>query len=220
VQRGWIVNKLMCKDLLPDKTIVPIIGLLGGVGAGKTTVARAFAARGCAVISADEINHNLLAQDDVIAHLKETFGDDIITIDGKIDRPRLGDIVFSDDAKRIILNDYLHPIICQQALEQIGIAQGNKDCKAIILDIPLLLEVGHEKWCNTLIYIEVTEEIRHQRLLQRSGWNIQKIKNIENSQFTLDKKEKLSDHNLCNSFGLPELGSQVDKKLSLIIKQF
>jgi len=219
-QLGWIVNKRMYKALLPDKTIVPIIGLLGGVGAGKTTVAHAFAALGCDVVSADEINHVLLTRNDVIIHLRKTFGDDILTSDGMIDRSRLGDIVFNDEAKRSLLNTYLHPMICEQERKQISSAQKKVDCKAIILDIPLLLEVGHEKWCNTLIFIDVTEKLRHHRLLKRDRWSIQKIKNVENSQISLDKKQKMSEHTLCNSSGLLELGSQVEEKLSQIIKQF
>ena len=205
--------------LAPKKSNTPIVGLLGGPGSGKSTVARTFEHLGCVVVLADAINHQLLATSEVIDHLKSKFGARVMCDDGAINRSKLGDIVFNDPEQRAWLNDYLHPQIALIELAQIEKAQRDPLCKAIILDIPLLLEVGHDKWCNSLVFIEVTTEIRHERLLKRTSWTVQKIKNIEKTQIALDTKRKISDHIISNSADLEVLGSQVEEILSLIIKQ-
>ena len=89
----------------------PIIGILGGIGSGKSTVAGQFAKLGCKVIDADAIAHELLERTDVIQKVKASFGQAILNSEGKIDRSKLGKIVFGDPAKISILNEIIHPLV-------------------------------------------------------------------------------------------------------------
>jgi len=195
----------------------PIIGLLGAAGSGKTTVADQLEGLGCAVIRADLINHDLLRQAEVIEKIVQWFGPSVLDSKGRIDRTALGDLVFSDQSARKKLNALLHPLVEKEEKKLLDRHQLENRAKAIVLDIPLLLEVGQDKWCDALIYIFADNEVRINRLKKGRNWTKKKIKNVEKTQLALDIKAKISDYSVRNNSSISDLAAQTAEILSLIL---
>ena len=145
----------------------PIIGILGGIGSGKSTVSAEFVKLGCGLIDADKIAHELLEEKSVKEKIVNLFGNDILDSCEKINHKKLADIVFNDYQKLSMLNGIIHPLVLKKAEELIEEFNQQKQTKAIILDMPLLLEVGWEKHCNKLIFIDCDEKIRADRVKKR-----------------------------------------------------
>jgi len=197
----------------------PIIGLAGGIGAGKSTVAEEFRKIGCAVISADKINHEVLSRPDIIQNINRWWGKKakIVKPDGQIDCEVLGWIVFDNGNLLKQLTDLLHPLIFQREKELLQTYQKDPEVVAIVLDIPLLFEAGQDKLCDFVVFVRADEALRYERLRQKRGWDAEKIKKIENFQISLDKKAKKSEYTVDNNSGIPTVSSQVKKVLSTIL---
>ena len=195
-----------------------VMGLTGGIGSGKTTVAAEFSRQGCAIIDADAINHEQLDSGPVRDNLQRWWGKEVIKDNGQVDRSVVAGIVFNDAAQLKRLTDLVHPLVRQKELELIGRYQGDKKFCAIILDVPLLFESGQENLCDKVVWVHTDDEIRYQRLAQRRGWREENAKKREKSQFSLDKKAKMSDYIVYNNSTIPDLVKQVASILALIIK--
>ncbi len=189
----------------------PIIGLVGAVGSGKSSVADYFSQVGCGVVDADRINHEILSLPSTIARIAAIWGHDILTGEGAIDRSALGQIVFADPGQLKKLTEILHPAILDRQDLMIRRYQEDTDIKAIILDVPLLIETGWESRCDYIIYVDADESIRHERVRSRRGWDDQKIKNVENSQILLDRKREIADYTISNNSCISSLIPQVEK---------
>jgi dephospho-CoA kinase len=187
----------------------PIIGILGGVGSGKSTVAAEFAKLGAAVIDADEIAHELLDRPAVKKKVVGFFGRTILGRDGKISRRKLARIVFADAKKLSALNKIIHPLVFKRVRELIKKANGQSRVKAIVLDMPLLAEVGWAKRCDKLIFVECKQRIRAERSQKMGILDEKKLKIRENFQISLDKKESIADNTIDNNSGFSELARQV-----------
>jgi dephospho-CoA kinase len=192
----------------------PIIGILGGVGAGKSTVARQFAKLGCARIDADKIAHNLINRKDLRKKITARFGTGILTRTGKIDRKKLARIVFADPGKLAALNKLLHPLIFKEVTKLIKKAKGQRKVKAIVLDMPLLMEVGWAKRCDKLIFVKCSQKIRVQRA-KNAG--LVALKKREKFQISLYKKQAITDNTIDNNSGFSALAGQVTDIFSSIM---
>ncbi|MEA3367709.1 MAG: dephospho-CoA kinase [Planctomycetota bacterium] len=180
------------------KSAAPVIGLLGGLGAGKTTVAQMFAEEGCRVVDADRIAHEVLQQADVKDQVRESFGDEVFGPDGAVDRDRLGRQVFADAGRRQILERIVHPPILarmRQAVEAAGAAAP----AAVVIDAPLILEKGLAGWCDYMVYVKVPAEVRYRRLRQARGWSPSEVQRREASQISLKNKRGRADYIIDNS---------------------
>lgn len=186
----------------------PIIGILGGIGSGKSAAAAEFAKLGCVVISADKIAHELLDTPDVYNGVINLFGHGIVNAAGKIDRKKLADIVFNNPESLTSLNRIIHPLVLARTEELIEQYRGRADVKAIVLDIPLLAEVGWDKRCDELVFVDCKEEIRAQRA-RKTGVDERQLKLRENFQISLDKKASLTDNIVDNNSGFSSLAKQV-----------
>lgn len=193
----------------------PVIGILGGIGSGKSTVAGQFAKLGCKVIDADRIAHELLEQADVIEKVKTSFGQTILNFEGKIDRNKLAAVVFEDAAKLKTLNDIIHPLVLARTEELINQYSRQNEVKAIVLDMPLLVEVGWEKRCDRLIFVDCRGDLRLKRA-QKMGIAGQ-LKNRENFQISLDNKRAIADNTIDNNSGFEALAKQVADILSDVV---
>ena len=195
----------------------PIIGILGGVGSGKSTVAAEFAKLGCKVIDADKIAHELLerkAEKEKIIYL---FGEGILDSAGKIDRKKLADIVFADADKLSSLNKIVHPFVLERAEELIKRYNRQNQVKAIVLDMPLLVEVGWAKRCDKLIFVDCGRQLRIDRAKKLGIFGENQPKIRENFQISLDNKANIADNMIDNNSDLSGLAKQVTDIFSYIV---
>jgi len=194
-----------------------VIGILGGVCSGKSTVAAEFAKLGCAVIDADKIAHELLGKKDVAEKVVATFGAGILNSAGKIDNKKLANIVFADADKLSSLNRIIHPLVLERAEELIRQYNSQNKVKAIVLDMPLLVEVGWEKRCDKLIFVECNWQLRVERAKKMGFFDENQLKIRENFQISLDNKANLTDNTIDNNSGFSVLAKRVVDTFSYIV---
>ncbi|MCF7975976.1 MAG: dephospho-CoA kinase [Phycisphaerae bacterium] len=194
----------------------PVIGLLGGIASGKSTVASAFQDLGCAIIDADLLAHKALDQSAIQNSLITEFGPDIVEPRGSIDRAALGRIVFQDAGKLARLTALLHPWVLEKCQQKLKEYQQDPDVSAIVLDMPLLLEVQWDRFCDHIVFVECPKEIRLQRALNR-GISPESLVERENFQISLDKKAVRADNIVINISDLSSLVRQVAKIFTSVI---
>jgi dephospho-CoA kinase len=186
----------------------PIIGILGGIASGKSTVAAEFAKLGCKVIDADKIAHKLLEQKTVKEKVLGYFGRAILDPEGKIDRKKLAGAVFADADKLSSLNRIIHPLVLERAEELIEQYDRHNQVKAIVLDMPLLVEVGWAGRCDRLVFVDCRRKLRADRA-KKMGFGENQLKIRENSQISLDNKVDLADNTVENNSDFSALVRQV-----------
>jgi len=143
------------------------IGLTGGMGAGKSTVARILAERGAVIVDSDVIAREVVAPGtEGLAALAEAFGPDILAADGSLDRPALAAKAFADDQSRAKLNSITHPLVGKRTAELIGAAPADA---IVVQDIPLLVENGLAPLMNLVLIVDVPAETRIRRLVEFRG---------------------------------------------------
>ena len=182
---------------------VPLVGLIGGIGSGKSSVADAAAqlVRGVR-LDADVTGHRALQQPSIQRRLREAFGSDIFDTDGQVIRRDLARRVFGDDAaaieNRATLNSIVHPWIRSQHLAEIERLTHDPSCHVILLDAAVLLEAGWGDLCDAIAFVDVPLEIRLQRVAKR-GWDAAELARREASQLSLDEKRDRAHVVLDNS---------------------
>ena len=146
----------------------PVIGLTGPTGAGKSTVAAAFRKLGCAVVDADRVARSIAECPDCLTRLKDAFGAEIIMPDGTLDRHELARRTFSSPESTRKLNNITHPAIIAECRRQIEAARST-ECKAVILDAPLLFESGTQSLCDATVAVVTPDSSRLKRIMARDG---------------------------------------------------
>jgi dephospho-CoA kinase len=187
----------------------PVIGILGGMCSGKSTAAKELGKMGCAVIDADEIAHKLLDDKTIRAEVVRLFGKEILDLEGKINRASLANVVFSDSVKLSKLTDILHPKVLTQVEELINQFNSQPQAKAIVLDMPLLVEVGWKKRCDYIIFIDCAPQKRLERAKKTGFFDADSLKIRENFQISLDKKKRIADNIVDNNSDLSGLSKQI-----------
>lgn len=175
-----------------------VIGILGGIGSGKSTVARMFEKLGAVRIDADEISHDVRRQPDVVEKIRQTWGEEVLT-DGQVDRKKLGRIAFSSRAELDRLNAIIHPQVMFRIERALDDIKANPSPQAVVLDAPLLVETGFDSACGVLVYVDTDSKIRKRRAL--AGKNLQEadLAIREKVQISLDKKRGMSHHTVDNN---------------------
>jgi dephospho-CoA kinase len=196
----------------------PIIGILGGIASGKSTVAAELGKLGCAVISADAIAHDLLKEEPVRKELVQQFGREILQPSGQIDRARLARRVFTDAEKLCALSKVIHPRVLERTEELIAEYNQCKPTQAIVLDMPLLVEVGWADRCDRLIFVKCDEAQRVHRARQAGLLDEQEVKIREKFQISLDKKAKLADNTIDNNSDFSTLVRQIQDIFSEVVR--
>jgi dephospho-CoA kinase len=186
----------------------PIIGILGGIASGKSTVAAEFAKLGCKVVNADKITHELLEKEAVKRQVVAAFGPSILDSKGRIDRRKLAQIVFADTHKLSSLNLIIHPLVLEHAERQIERYSRQNQVRAIVLDMPLLAEVDWAKRCDRLIFVRCSKRIRAERA-KKMGFDKNQLKIRENFQISLDNKAGIADNTIENNSDFSALVRQV-----------
>lgn len=199
-----------------DSSKKPIIGILGGIGSGKSTVASELCKLGCKVIDADKIAHKALDKKTVKRKIVRLFGERVLEPSGQIDRRILSDIVFADAGKLSSLNKIIHPLVFKQTEELIKRYRRQSQAKAIVLDMPLLVEVGWAERCDKLIFVGCKRRLRVSRA-KKMGLDENQIKIREKFQISLDNKAEIADNQLNNNSDFTALVRQVTDIFSNIV---
>ena len=184
------------------------IGLTGGIGSGKSTVANLFKNIGVCVIDADQIAHQLTRPDTREYQLIiEYFGKQIRSKNGEIDRQRLGRIVFSDTEKRNHLESILHPAIRKEMQTRSRKADG----PYVILEIPLLIETDKYLEMDRVLVVTCPDSIRIERLVSNREMSQEKVKSILSIQKTDAQRSVFADDIINNNAGINTLESRVQE---------
>ncbi|OHB56717.1 MAG: dephospho-CoA kinase [Planctomycetes bacterium GWF2_42_9] len=197
----------------------PIIGILGGISSGKSTVAKVLLEMGCGVVDADKIAKDLLFNNQVKDEIRAAFGDTVFDSAGNIDKPKLAEAVFDDSAAVSKINSIIHPRVMRKTQGLIEQFQADDGIKAVVLDIPLLMEVGWEKRCDKLIFVASEEHIRLERAAKKGKFDEKLLKKREKFQISLDKKRKISHYILNNNENLSELTEQISEIFPALISK-
>ena len=169
------------------------VGLTGSIAVGKSHVLGMFAELGCHVIDADKIARDVVAPEtEGLKSVVATFGD-VLNNDGTLNRARLGEIVFADEARRQKLNSLLHPLIIAAQDEQIRELERRDPDGIVIVDAALLIESGGYKRLDKLIVVVCDPEIELQRLMKRDGLSREAAGERINTQMPQEQKKKYAD---------------------------
>ncbi|WP_457982423.1 dephospho-CoA kinase [Bacillus paralicheniformis] len=190
-----------------------VIGLTGGIASGKSTVAQMFQQCGITVVDADVIAKEAVEQGMPAYHkIAETFGQGVLLETGGIDRRKLGEIIFTNEEKRMQLNAIVHPEVRKMMIKQRdeAIRAGER---FVVLDIPLLYESGLEHLTDKVIVVWVPMELQLERLMKRNRLTEDEALNRIHAQHSLDEKKKKADAVIDNSGSLKDTEGQLHQLL-------
>jgi dephospho-CoA kinase len=184
------------------------IGLTGGIGSGKSTVAALLAERGARVVDADRLARDVVGPGTPgLAAVVEAFGPDVLTADGALDRPALAGVVFADPDARSRLDGIVHPLVRARAAELIGEMPADA---VVVQDIPLLVETGQAGSFDLVLVVRAEPEVRIARLVSR-GLTASDARARIAAQATDEQRAAVADVVLDNSGTLDDLAAQVDR---------
>jgi dephospho-CoA kinase len=190
-----------------------VVGLIGGVGSGKSRVASLFAEHGARVIAADAFGHEALRQPDIKERVVERWGRELLDEQAEIDRRRLGGIVFASPQERRALETLVFPWIERRIGEEIEAAQADPRVRLIVLDAAIMLETSWNRICDRLVFIDAPQELRRQRLAEQRGWGPKEVQTREDAQMPLADKRRHADHIVNNSGSPEQLRMQIEDLL-------
>ena len=191
-----------------------IIGVTGGVGAGKSTVLNYLEKRyGAKLILADLVGHEVMEPGhEAYEQVVKVFGQEIVSEDKTIDRKALGAIVFADEKKRMILNRIIHPAVRQEILRRLEEAELSH-LSSVVVEAALFLEENYDAFCDETWYIYTDEKIRRQRLKESRGYSDERIDQIFRSQKTHEEFQKRCLFMIDNNGSEEETFRQIDRRM-------
>ena len=190
-----------------------VIGVVGGIGAGKSTVARMLGERGGLVIDADRLGHEALELPAVRERLIQLWGPGILKADGHPDRRAIAKIVFGDPAERTKLEALVFGEIEAGIRRDIASAQSNPDVRFVVLDAAIMLETGWAKVCDHIVFVDAPLEVRLARVAERSGWTADQVASREAAQMDLATKRQQADVVILNTGSPDRLSRELDQLL-------
>ena len=191
-----------------------IIGITGSIACGKSTISNYLESKGYIVIDADKIGHEALDDDYVKEKLILAFGNEILE-DNKINRQKLGELVFGNSSNLNVLNSIIHPEIRKKILEKID---KNNDKELIFIDVALLFEAKFDDLVDKIIVVYVDKNTQLTRLMKRNSISKKEALSRIVSQMSPIEKAKLGDYTVNNNLDVINTYEQVDKVLSELKK--
>ncbi|MDH5516701.1 MAG: dephospho-CoA kinase [Gammaproteobacteria bacterium] len=190
------------------------VGLTGGIGSGKSTVARLFSEYNIDIIDTDLIAHQI-SQPDGPAYqaVIDTFGSEILTADDAIDRKKLARIVFTSNQKKQLLENIMHPLIWLIAEQQVA-SSSSVYC---IIVVPLLFEGQHQARFNVTLAVDCPDDLRITRVMQRDDRSATDIEAIIKNQISTDERIKQADYVISNNSSVDTLRTDVEQLHQLFL---
>jgi len=188
----------------------PIIGLVGGMGSGKSCVAEAFLKHGATLVAGDRLGHEALERSEILQRIGQRWGERVLDEKGVVDRQKLGAIVFASPVERANLEHVVFPWIKQRIREEIAKAQVNPEIRFIVLDAAIMLEAGWNNECDRIVYVHAPRAVRLERLARQRGWSADEVARRETAQLPLAIKASRADAAVDNSGPAQDSQKQVD----------
>jgi dephospho-CoA kinase len=186
-----------------------LIGLTGGVGSGKSTVSAMLQELGAEVIDADEASHAVYEPGSPgFAAVVREFGPEYV-LDGRIDRAKLGELVFHSMDARHRLNDIVHPLVREWMAARTAEA-AQRGAEVVVQDVPLLFENGLERLYSTVVLVYVPEKLQLERLIEGRGLSDEKARTMIAAQMPIEEKKMLAHHVIDNSGSREKTRKQVE----------
>ena len=176
-----------------------IVGLTGGIGSGKSTIAQRFRELGIAVVDADQASRKVVEPGmPALNIIADRFGAKMIKNDGTLNRAAMRQLIFSQPLEKTWLENLLHPLIAEWIVDQLQ----RSDSAYVMLESPLLLETEQHQLVNTLLLVDLPESLQLSRTAERDGDQKQQIQSIIDSQMARDEKLRRADYVFDNSLTL------------------
>ncbi len=167
---------------------IPVIGLAGGIGAGKSAVAAVLADAGCVVSDSDRDAAEVLADPKVVATLRSWWGDEVVASDGSVDRSVVATRIFGDAEARRRLEAIVHPEVHRR--REARFAAAPADVVAFVIDAPLLFEAGLAESCDAVLFVDAPWSSRLVRVAEHRGWDESELRRREKAQLPLEEKRR------------------------------
>ena len=198
---------------------IPVVGILGGIGSGKSSVVQAIEGLNIKVIDADRTGHELLTDSEISAQIRQRFGESVFDSRGRVDRRSLAEFVFGPDLgcdeNRRDLERILHPAI-RQVIEN-EIESTSQDVDVIVVDAALLLEAGWAGCCDKLVFIDTPVQLRIDRVIRDRNWQSGELERRESTQWPVDRKKRSADFVVENSGAIEEAASRMKQIFETLI---
>ena len=177
-----------------------VMGVTGGIGSGKSTVAALLVAHGATLVDTDAIAHGLTAPGGAaMPALRQRFGDTVAGADGALDRAQMRQLVFADPQAKLALEAILHPMIGSTALAQAAAAQASRPGAVVVFDVPLLTATS--PWrsrCQRILVVDCSAATQVQRVMARSGWTAEQVQRVIDQQTPRAARRAIADAVLHN----------------------
>ena len=194
-----------------------VIGLTGGIASGKSTVSAELRKQGVPIFDADQNARDAVAKGSKgLAMVVEAFGNEYLTVEGELNRPKVSELVFRDKQALKTLEGILHKIVWENA-EGFLKEQQEQGAKLAVLDVPLLIETGWHKQVDKVWLVAVSRQQQIERAMLRSGMTEAEVVARINAQMSLEEKRKYADVVLDNSGSLEQTLAQVQGELKKLL---
>ncbi len=195
---------------MPRKLRHVIAGLTGGIAGGKSTVSAMFQDLGAQRIDFDDLARRVVGPGTPgLAKVVDFFGNQILRTDGTLDRKQLSGVVFGDDSKRRMLEQLIHPDICEAFVKEISRITAGKPDAVIVAEVPLLVEANLMHLFDVVILVYTSAGVQIQRLLRRQEMTEKQAAEMLKAQLPVEEKKKYADHIVFNDGSLDATRRQV-----------
>jgi dephospho-CoA kinase len=193
-----------------------VIGLVGGIGSGKSEVARLIVARGGVLVDADRIGHELLREPRVKEEVRARWGEAVFGPDGEVDRAKLADEVFSASVESGRGIEALNRVVHPELIRRVRRAVAEVRAPWVVVDAALLLEWGLERLCDVVVFVEAPAQERRRRLREARGWPARELARRERCQLPVKEKRARAGRVLSNGGSREALTAEVKKLLAAL----
>ena len=205
---------------VPKQLSKPVIGLTGGIGSGKSAVARLLESFGCAVIDFDRLAHEELEHPDVVAALRGWWGEPVLDEQGRVNRRAVAGIVFDDPVELDRLERLLYPRLWERRDALLAQHGANPNVRGVVLDAPKLYEANLDELCDCVVFVDADADVRARRLATTRSWSESERTRREKLLKPLDVKRASADYVVKNNSDLDSLRSEIERVFSTVLTSF